>query len=231
MTMNNDRGPNNADGGRAAPKIKLQPGRVIAAAAAIGLILLVLWQAGVVFDSNEAGVTANGQQVTLRPSDTAIVTPNPAGIEVGLRSGQLAPDFEFSAFDGRRLKLSDYRGRAVILNFWASWCGPCRAEMPDMEAILHRFADQGLIIVGVNNGEGLKPAARFLDNLGVEFSAFAFDPNQDIAQRFSIRGMPTSYFIDSEGLITQVVLGQLSPAILEANVLDAIGGYAAIPNP
>ena len=209
---------------------RAQVGRAVAAATAVSLILVLLWQAGVIFESESGvGASSDGEAVTLLPADTTIETPGAGPLPVGLRAGELAPDFEFSTFDGRRLKLSDYRGRAVILNFWASWCGPCRAEMPDMEAVLHRFEDEGLAILGVNNGESLRTPTRFLADLDIEFSAFAFDPGQDVVGLYAIRGMPTSYFIDADGLITRVVIGQLTPAILETNVLEALAGPATSP--
>ncbi len=195
----------------------------------MALVLALLWQAGVILDTDASDETAAGEQVTLLPADTAVVTPNADGEAVGLEIGDLAPDFEFSAFDGRRLKLSDYRGRTVFLNFWATWCGPCRAEMPEMEAVLGRFEERGLVVLGVNNGEGLKVANRFLGQLEVEFSAFAFDPSQAIVRLYKIRGMPTSYFIDTDGRITRVVIGQLSPTIMESSIVEALAGHGALP--
>jgi thiol-disulfide isomerase/thioredoxin len=139
----------------------------------------------------------------------------------------VAPDFEFSAFDGSRMRLSDFRGRPVFLNFWATWCGPCRAELPAMEVKLRQHAPEGLVVLGVNNGERLRTAERFLDKLDVKLTAYAYDPGADIARRYSIQGMPTSYFIDAEGVITGVYAIALSESLMEEAIAQAIAGYGA----
>jgi thiol-disulfide isomerase/thioredoxin len=122
------------------------------------------------------------------------------------------------------MRLSDLRGRPVLLNFWATWCIPCRAEMPDLDAALRTYAPQQLAIVGVNNGEKYKQAQSFLDKLGVHFTAFAYDPDSTVAKRYAIQGMPTSYFIDAKGVITRVVLGPLTPAVMKGGVDSAVAG-------
>jgi thiol-disulfide isomerase/thioredoxin len=147
-----------------------------------------------------------------------------AGRTVGLREGDVAPDFEFSAFDGQRLRLSDFRGRPVLVNFWATWCGPCRAEMPAIEVALREHAADGLAVIAVNNGERIQTAQRFMERLDVEFTAFAYDPSATIVRRYEIPGMPTSYFIDSDGVITSVYATALNENLLRAAIAEAIAG-------
>ena len=200
------------------------PRRPLAAVFATGAVLLALWQAGVLFDRESTSSTVEG--LALAPADTSVATPNGRGLTVGLREGDLAPDFEFSAFDGRRLRLSEFRGKAVFLNFWATWCGPCRFELPDMQTVLERFEADGLAVIAVNFGERYERAARYLDEIDVRLTAFAFDPEGAIARSYDVQGMPTSYFIDATGRITRVVLGQLTPRLMESSVRDALNGYA-----
>lgn len=199
--------------------------RLLGAALAVGIGVVALWQAGIVFTSDKASITdASGQTVELLPANASLDTTTVAGRSVGLREGDVAPDFEFSAFDGQRLRLSDFRGRPVFLNFWASWCGPCRAEMPDIEVVLRDHEADGLAVIAVNNGERLQTAQRFLDRLDVEFTAFAYDPAASIVRRYEILGMPTSYFIDSQGVITGVYATALNQTLMRAAVQKAIDG-------
>jgi thiol-disulfide isomerase/thioredoxin len=197
------------------------PRRLIASLLVLALGGLVLWQAGIfgTDESNEGGFE-------LQP---ALLIPGPEAGEtgVGLRAGDLAPNFEFSAFDGRRLKLSDFRGRPVFLNFWATWCGPCRAELPAMATSLQNHEASGLAIVAMNNGEDFVPAERFLRDLEVQLTAFGYDPESSVARRYELIGMPTSYFIDADGVITRVVAGALNERQMESAVQEVIQGYTS----
>jgi peroxiredoxin len=197
--------------------------RLLAGALLTGLIVAGLWQAGVLF----APSTVTSDEVTVSPPDTSIDTPNPNKLTVGLREGQLAPDFEFSAYDGSRQRLSDYRGKAVFLNFWATWCGPCRVELVDMETTLRQYGERGLVVLAVNNGESFERGSAFISDLGVELTAFAYDPDSAIVSRFDVRGMPTSYFIDRDGVITRTLALQVSLKAMQTNVEEALAGYSA----
>jgi thiol-disulfide isomerase/thioredoxin len=172
------------------------------------------------FDADDGG----GGALELQPAQ---LTPGPetGEVRVGLRTGDLAPNFEFSAFDGRRLKLSDFRGRPVFLNFWATWCGPCKAELPAMETSLRNHEASGLAVVAMNNGEDFVPAERFLRDLEADLTAFGYDPESSVARRYELIGMPTSYFIDADGVITRVVAGALNERQMESAVQEVIQGY------
>jgi thiol-disulfide isomerase/thioredoxin len=145
---------------------------------------------------------------------------------VGLREGNLAPDFEFSSFDGRRQKLSDFRGRVVILNFWATWCIPCKAELPDMNTLLEREGDERLAVLAMNYGESFTSANRFVEQLDVRLTAFGYDPGQSVARRYNVEGLPVSYFIDARGVVVRVVVGQLTPALMDSGLREA----SAVPS-
>jgi peroxiredoxin len=200
---------------------------MIAGAVVAGVVLIALWQAGGLFSSKSDAILPGKPALALRPADTSFLPPNPRGLDIGLDEGDLAPDFEFSAFDGQRRKLSDFRGQAVFLNFWATWCGPCRVELPDMEAVLRNHAGDRLAVVGVNSGESFSRAEAYIRDLGVELTALAFDPRQDIVKRYAVNGLPVSYFIDRDGVITRVSTGQLSRRVMESAVAEALAGYAS----
>ncbi len=129
---------------------------------------------------------------------------------------------------GRRLRLSDFRGRPVFVNFWATWCGPCRVEMPNIQTVLDHYQSFDLAVIAVNNGEAAAPAKKFIDNLTLHFTAFAYDPNADVARRYHVQGMPTSVFVDADGLITRIVTGQLSLKVMESSVQEAIIGAGKV---
>jgi thiol-disulfide isomerase/thioredoxin len=203
--------------------------RLALGAAIVGLSLVILWQAGLLSD---AGGSRAGVEVPpgLRPADVTLDTPNELNLKVGLAPGNLAPDFEFSDYRGGRARLSDFRGQPVVLNFWASWCAPCKAELPTMSAMLRAYEGR-IAIIGVNNGESFATGKRFLDSVHAELTAFAFDPGQAVARRYALQGLPTSYFIDAQGVITRVVAGVLTPGVLQSGIEEALIGWGRVQAP
>jgi thiol-disulfide isomerase/thioredoxin len=192
----------------------------------VGAAIVGLWQAGILFDDGGGPQLRQTDEVvlpSLEPANASVETPNLSGLTVGLKEGQLAPDFEFSSYDGQRRRLSDYRGDVVFLNFWATWCGPCRVELPDMQTLLSEHPD-GLAVIAVNNGEQATPAQRYLNRIGVELTAFAHDPTMAIVRLYGLFGMPTSYFIDRDGVITRVHTGQISLNVMRSAVQEALTG-------
>ena len=201
--------------------------RLLAGAAVVAVSLGVLWQAGVLFGGSSGGSSDIQQPANLESANTSLQTPNPFGLTVGLKPGNVAPDFEFSDYSGRRYRLSDFRGHPVVLNFWASWCGPCKAELPAMSAVL-RLYEGRLAVVGVNNGESYVTGKRFLDQVKADLTSFAYDPTGAVANKYAIDGMPTSYFIDADGVVTRVQQGPLTQGTMKDGVEEAIIGYGRV---
>lgn len=130
-------------------------------------------------------------------------------VKVGLEQGNKAPDFELETLDGDEVKLSDYEGERVMVNFWASWCGPCRAEMPDMQK-LHENEDIKILAVNLTDTESSeKNVPNFADDLGLTFSIL-LDQDNEVAGLYQIQPVPTSYMIDSDGIIQNKALGALN---------------------
>ncbi len=125
----------------------------------------------------------------------------------GLRPGSLAPDFTLTGLDGEQHRLSEYRGKAVILNFWASWCLPCREEMPLFEQVYNRQQDE-LTILGVDVGEDRATVQAFIDELGITFPIL-LDQDQAVTQTYRVYGIPTSFFLDKNGVIRDMVIGRV----------------------
>jgi len=130
-------------------------------------------------------------------------------VQVGLEKGKRAPDFELETLEGGTVKLSDYRGKRVMLNFWASWCGPCRAEMPDMQTF---HEDTEIVILAVNltdTESSEKNIPNFVDEHGLTFPIL-LDKETEVATRYQIQPIPTSFMIDSDGIIHKVAYGALN---------------------
>lgn len=133
---------------------------------------------------------------------------NPAAVV-----GALAPDFTLQTVDGDRLRLSDLRGKVVAVNFWATWCAPCRLEMPDLQSRADQFPDQ-LAVVGVNFAETAEEVAAFRDQVGVHFPLL-LDPEADVQRLYRVLGYPTTFFLDQAGIIQFQHIGLMSGGQLD----------------
>ncbi len=126
-----------------------------------------------------------------------------------------APAFSVKSLDGRPVRLSDYRNRPVIVDFWATWCGPCRASMPHLNALNQRYASKGLAVIGMSVDEtGPAPVRRFADGLKLRFTiALA---NDEVLDAYGpIRSIPTTIFINRKGQIVRRVVGYVDAETLE----------------
>lgn len=129
--------------------------------------------------------------------------------EVGLEKGKLAPDFELDTLDGETVKLSDFRGERVLLNFWATWCPPCRAEMPDMQKF---HEDEDVVILAVDALEtehSIDNVYDFADEFGLTFDVL-LDENSTATTIYDISSFPTTYLLNSNGVIENVAIGPLN---------------------
>ena len=145
--------------------------------------------------------------------------PNPAGPNVN----QPAPTFELATLDSGALDLADLRGQVVLLNFWATWCGPCRLEMPLFEDLQQQTGDR-LKVVAVNADEPDAQVQAFVDELGLTFTV-GLDPGQAIGDLYRVRVFPTTFLIDEAGIVRVQHLGvldegQLSVYLTELGVLE-----------
>ncbi|GBD13129.1 Thiol-disulfide oxidoreductase ResA [bacterium HR24] len=145
----------------------------------------------------------------------------PAGLEVGTRTGMLAPDFVLPTLDGRDLRLSDLRGQAVVLNFWATWCSPCRREMPLLVGAYRQFREQGLVVVAVNVQEDEESVRRFAREFGLPFPV-ALDKSGDVTGAYRLLGLPTTFFIDRQGVVRSVFRGPFVASGQGKDVQEAI---------
>ncbi|MBI2675152.1 MAG: DUF3179 domain-containing protein [Candidatus Aenigmarchaeota archaeon] len=140
---------------------------------------------------------------------------------VGLSIGKTAPDFQLETIDGKKVHLKDFRGRAVILNFWASWCPPCRVEMPEFQQAFDKNKDK-LVVVGVNLQEARENAQAFVDKNRITFPIL-LDPKAEVKDLYGVFTQPVTYFIDKEGKIVDKKFGQLTGEEIDEKIGRLIG--------
>ncbi len=144
---------------------------------------------------------------------------------LGVSAGafQVAPNFEAQDLDGNIVRLSDFQGKPVILNFWATWCLACRAEIPALQRVFEERKSEGLEVIGVDWGETKVGAARdYMDGLGATYLNL-MDPTGNIGDEYRVRGLPVTLAIDKDGVIVDVINGELTKKAFDQMALLAIG--------
>ena len=143
------------------------------------------------------------------------------------QKGYLAPTLEGVTLSGSPISLEDIQGKVVLVNFWATWCPPCRLEMPAMQALYARYQDQGFEILAVNLQEQDDQMSAFVDEMGLTFPVIV-DRAGDLSSAYKVTSLPTTFIVDREGIIRdRIVGGPLAEALLEAKIsplLDVTGG-------
>jgi cytochrome c biogenesis protein CcmG/thiol:disulfide interchange protein DsbE len=140
------------------------------------------------------------------------------------REGFSAPDFTLDLLGNGQVKLSELRGKVVMVNLWASWCPPCRAEMPAIEKVYRANKDQGLEVLAVNSTvqDSEADAAAFVQNFGLTFP-IPLDRTGAVSARYLLRALPSTYFIDRRGVIRSVVIGgPMSEAVIQSKIEDLL---------
>jgi peroxiredoxin len=136
---------------------------------------------------------------------TGVVQAKPPAI------GSAAPDFTLHSSLGKNLKLSEYRGQVVMINFWATWCGPCREELPELERLRARYQRGGFVLLGVSVDDSPNAARDMARRLGVQFPVL-FDAAKQVSARYDIDAMPSTLLIDRSGVVRYLHRGYRSGA-------------------
>ncbi len=161
-------------------------------------LLAILLVAGLIWSSMDLSQSAVTERAIPMRVENANTSP-----EVGA----FAPDFSLTSLDGEQVRLSDYRGKPVILNFWATWCPPCRAEMPALEEIWQQYGEGGVVVLGVDQGESPQLVTQFArEEIPVTFPIL-LDIDQSIGDGYWVRSLPSTFFIDTDGVIQEIHIG------------------------
>lgn len=186
--------------------------------------LLVLILAALALIGCGAGAGSGSADVPAVPANLAEVSLG--GVDNknhGIEPGQLAPDFVMKYGDGKKVKLSDLRGQPVLINFWATWCAPCKAEMPAIVNAYEAQKDGGLVVLGINAEETAQQASKFMQEYNMQFPV-VLDSRGDLQQLYMVRGLPTSIFIDRDGKIAMRWAGLLNQELLEEYLTEITAG-------
>lgn len=149
-------------------------------------------------------------------ADGPTATPAPAPIV-----GAPAPDFTLTALDGQAVTLSALKGQVVLINFWATWCSPCRYEMPAIQKRYDAYKDQGLVVLAVDFDEAEDVVADFVRDMGLTFTVL-LDPGGQVNEQYRVRGYPTTYVVDRAGMITRLHIGSMTEEQIDG-YLEGLG--------
>jgi thiol-disulfide isomerase/thioredoxin len=181
----------------------------------IAIVAVIWW----IETRGDDSASPSGQEYGVRDLAPELL---PSGLDAGTDAGQVAPDFELELLEGGDARLTEFRGHPVVLNFWATWCQPCRQEMPQLVEAYDTNKDAGLIVVGLNMQEGRDLIKPFADERGIDYPIL-IDRDGDVGDEYRLLGLPTTYFIDANGVIVSVFRGPLEDKVQDTNVQGAIG--------
>ena len=148
-------------------------------------------------------------------------TTNSYGAPALAQQGGTVTDFSIGSLAGGNIALSDYAGDVIIMNFWATWCPPCRAEMPGLNRFYEAYQDKGVVLLAINEEESVETVRPFIQNNNFTFPVL-LDLQGKVAQQYSTRSFPTTFIIDREGVIQHVQTGEISEDELARIVLPLL---------
>ena len=201
---------------------------ILAGFIVLGLALTLIIFGGNLFGGNEAAETAAAtpnqsilQQVpAFEPAETTI-NQLPTGGDI-LAVGDLAYDFALTDVEGNLVQLSHLSGKPVIINFWATWCGPCLVEMPELEAAYQAYQDEGLVILALDQQESAEDVAQFFNEMELSFTA-VLDEEGLISELYGVANiLPTTFFINGDGEITAIHRGPMTQAVIDGYLADTL---------
>lgn len=191
--------------------------------AAILVVIAVYTTKNYNANSNTAKNTPQQSQKTEQSTPAPSPTPADNNSKPGSQKEQnkinLMKDYDFTLEDlqGNKVTLSKFKGKKVYLNFWATWCPPCKEEMPDIEKLYHETKDTDLVILAIDVGEDKNTVQNFIANNNYNFTVL-LDVKGEVSQLYQVTGIPTSYFIDTKGNLDNGVTGAISLESMKENI-------------
>lgn len=176
---------------------------------AVAIVFVNLWESNSTEDNKDEASEAIGST-----SSETVAVSDSSGVEIG----KIAPDFELVTLKGESVKLSDYKGKKVILNFWATWCPPCKAEMPHMQKFYEENKEDGIDILAVNLTDmdnGKKSIESFVKDYELTFE-IPLDQKGVIGRQYQAFTIPTSYMIDTKGVISNKIVGPMDEEMMKS---------------
>jgi cytochrome c biogenesis protein CcmG/thiol:disulfide interchange protein DsbE len=187
---------------------------VVGVVALVAAVLVVVLVASGGSDADSAAPRSAGRNAGVNGT---IVEPGPAEV------GAAAPDFVLPGLDGESVALADFAGKPTVVNFWASWCHPCRKEFPLLKAARAKHARDGLEVIGVSYRDIASDGRAFVADQGADW-AFARDPDGKLAAAYGVRAVPQTFFVDADGTVVSRVFGITSAQDLEAEIQKILPG-------
>jgi peroxiredoxin len=204
-----------ADEPRSRPARRLLRRWIYPAAVIITIAGVIWW---IEARDNGGSVSSTGERYGPAEMPTALTFE---GVNISAAEGDMAPDFLLQNMEGDEVRLTDFRGQPVVLNFWATWCLPCRKEMPQFVHAYDDYSEEGLVIIAVNQQESESIIRPFVEDYGVEFPML-IDRDGEVGDEFHILGMPETFFIDRNGILREHFIGQFQSEDRGKNVQGAI---------
>ncbi len=183
-------------------------------------IVLLFWAGVHNLHARRAAMEAN--HIELQPASTAGTSDSvPADFQGASLLGKPAPAFTLTDTDGKKVSLADLKGHPVVVNFWATWCGPCKLEMPWFQEFSAKYKPQGLVIVGLSQDENMSPAevAHAAKRIGVSYPVLMPDKKEDVARSYGgVDYLPETFYINRDGKVVNVNAGAPSKDQMEAEI-------------
>jgi len=186
------------------------------------IAIIVLAVAFVIVSMLKPSTSEKSKNIDSNQDDTATSEISKIGGSTIPQEGQPAPDFELVTLEGETVKLSDYKGKKVILNFWATWCPPCKAEMPHMQEFYEKNKEQGIEILAVNLtnlDNGKTDIKKFVEDYELTFT-IPLDEEGVVGMQYQSFTIPTSYIIDTSGVISKKIVGPMNEEMMSTLTKD-----------
>jgi peroxiredoxin len=190
--------------------------------AVLSLLALLLAACGLDPDSSPSAAENDSERPAIAGGPATIAIESTLLEEASgapLNVGDVAPDFSYILPDGTAQRLSDLRGQKVMINFWATWCPPCTAEMPDIQQAYEQYHDDGFMVLAVNRNEQIGQISTFAQEMGLTIPLVT-DPEGTIGDAYGARGLPTTYFINTDGTVDFRQQGIMTLEFIEQRIED-----------